>query len=155
MSSRRTSSNTSSDTWLRAVVECLRDVVWVHDIDGTITYCSPAASAELGYSPSELHNTNEADLIHPFDLAARNATLEQLVATNEPQPPVDLRLRNRDGSFGWFEVTDMDLLGDPAVDAIVTTARDISVRKAAAEELIDLSMHDSLTGLPNRMVLTD
>jgi diguanylate cyclase (GGDEF)-like protein/PAS domain S-box-containing protein len=155
MSSRRTSSNTSSDTWLRAVVECLRDVVWVHDIDGTITYCSPAASAVLGYSPSELHNTNEADLIHPFDLAARNATLEQLVATNEPQPPVDMRLRNRDGSFGWFEITDSDLLGDPAVDAIVTTARDISVRKAAAEELIDVSMHDSLTGLPNRMVLTD
>jgi diguanylate cyclase (GGDEF)-like protein len=37
----------------------------------------------------------------------------------------------------------------------VTTARDVSARKAAADELIDLSMHDALTGLPNRMVLMD
>jgi len=140
---------------MRAVVESLRDVVWVHDIDGTVTYCSPATSTVLGYAPEELHGTNEADLIHPFDLGARNAMLEQLVATGEPQPPVDLRLRRLDGSFGWFEITDSDLLGDPAVHAIVTTARDVSARKAAADELIDLSMHDSLTGLPNRMVLMD
>jgi diguanylate cyclase (GGDEF)-like protein/PAS domain S-box-containing protein len=140
---------------MRAVMESLRDVVWVHDVDGTVTYCSPAAATVLGYSPDELQNTNEIDLIHPFDIAARNSVLEQLVATNEPQPPVDLRLRNRDGSFGWFEVTDSDLLDDPAVHSIVTTARDVSVRKAAAEELIDLSMHDSLTGLPNRLVLMD
>ena len=90
---------------MRAVMESLRDVVWVHDVDGTVTYCSPAAATVLGYSPDELQNTNEIDLIHPFDIAARNSVLEQLVATNEPQPPVDLRLRNRDGSFGWFEVT--------------------------------------------------
>jgi diguanylate cyclase (GGDEF)-like protein/PAS domain S-box-containing protein len=140
---------------MRAVMESLRDVVWVHDVDGTVTYCSPAAATVLGYSPGELQDTNEIDLIHPFDIAARNAVLEQLVATNEPQPPIDLRLRNRDGSFGWFEVTDSDLLDDPAVHSIVTTARDVSVRKAAAEELIDLSMHDSLTGLPNRLVLMD
>jgi diguanylate cyclase (GGDEF)-like protein/PAS domain S-box-containing protein len=140
---------------MRAVMESLRDVVWVHDVDGTVTYCSPAAATVLGYSPGELQDTNEIDLIHPFDIAARNTVLEQLVATNEPQPPIDLRLRNRDGSFGWFEVTDSDLLDDPAVHSIVTTARDVSVRKAAAEELIDLSMHDSLTGLPNRLVLMD
>ncbi len=136
-------------------MESLRDVVWVHDVDGTVTYCSPAAGAVLGYSPEELQDKNEVDLFHPFDLAARHAVLEQLVTTNEPQPPVDLRLRKRDGSFGWFEVTDSDLLNDPAVHAIVTTARDINVRKAAAEELIDLSMHDPLTALPNRMVLMD
>ncbi len=148
-------SKASSGAWMQAVIESLRDVVWVHDVDGTVTYCSPAAGAALGYSPAELQDTNEGDLIHPFDLAVRNAVLEQLVATKEPQPPVDLRLRNRDGSFGWFEVTDTDLLDDPAVHAIVTTARDVSVRKAAAEELIDLSMHDALTGLPNRLVLMD
>lgn len=140
---------------MRAVVESLRDVVWVHDLDGTVTYCSPATNTVLGYAPEELHGTNEADLIHPFDLGPRKAMLEQLVATGEPQPPVDLRLRRRDGSFGWFEITDSDLLGDRAVHAIVTTARDVSARKAAADELIDLSMHDSLTGLPNRMVLMD
>jgi PAS domain S-box-containing protein len=155
MGNPRNASNPSNDTWMRAVMESLRDVVWVHDVDGIVTYCSPAAATVLGYSPGELQGTNEIELIHPFDLAARNAVLEQLVATSEPQPPVDLRLRNRDGSFGWFEVTDSDLLDETPVRSIVTIARDVSVRKAAAEELIDLSMHDSLTGLPNRLVLMD
>jgi diguanylate cyclase (GGDEF)-like protein/PAS domain S-box-containing protein len=155
MGNPRSASNPSNDTWMRAVMESLRDVVWVHDVDGIVTYCSPAAATVLGYSPGELQGTNEIELIHPFDLAARNAVLEQLVATSEPQPPLDLRLRNRDGSFGWFEVTDSDLLDETPVRSIVTIARDVSVRKAAAEELIDLSMHDSLTGLPNRLVLMD
>src|SRR5439155_9596423 len=108
-------SDGSDGTWMRAVVESMRDVVWVHDRGGTITYSSPSASVVLGYAAEELLDTNEQDLIHPFDLAARNSALHQLVATQEPQPPVELRLRSRSGVFRWFEVTDANLLDDPAV----------------------------------------
>src|SRR5436305_7923325 len=131
-----TSPPVSSESWLRTVVESLREIVWVHDPDGTVTYCSPSARAALGYSPAELRNTNECDLIHPSDLAIRDAALERLLATNEPQPAVDLRLRKRDGSFTWFEVADTDLVNDPVVHAIVTTGRDVNARKATADVLI-------------------
>ena len=66
---------------MRAVVESLRDVVWVHDHHGNIVYCSSAVSAVLGYAPRELQDMNERELIHPLDRAVRNAMLEQLVAT--------------------------------------------------------------------------
>src|SRR6478735_1955696 len=142
MGNPRIPSEVSSATWMRAVVESMRDVVWVHDRSGTITYSNPSASVILGYAADELQDTNEQDLIHPFDLAARNAALHQLVVTHEPQPPVELRLRSRDGLFRWFEVTDANLLDDPVIRSIVSTARDVSVRKAAADELIDLSLRD-------------
>ena len=100
-------SDGSNATWMRAVVENMRDVVWVHDRSGTITYVSPSASLVLGYAADELQHTNEQDLIHPFDLAARaTPRFVSFVLTHEPQPPVDLRLRSRAGVFRWFEVTE-------------------------------------------------
>ena len=45
MGSPRNTSKPSGDAWTCAVMESLRDVVWVHDVDGTVSYCSPAAGA--------------------------------------------------------------------------------------------------------------
>lgn len=50
----------------------------------------------------------------------------------------------RDGSYGWFEITDAALKHDPVVHAIVTTARDVTVRKESAQNLIDLSLRTRL-----------
>jgi diguanylate cyclase (GGDEF)-like protein/PAS domain S-box-containing protein len=140
---------------MRAVVESLREVIWVHDLDGTMTYCSPSGGVVFGRSPEELHGTNEYELIYPRDRAERRAVVERLRATGAPQPPVDLRLGTRDGSYAWFEVTDSDLLGDPVVRSVVSSAHDVSARNATAKELIDLSLRDALTGLSNRVALMD
>src|SRR5262249_54429004 len=54
-----------------------------------------------------------------------------------------------------FEVAATNLLQHPAVEGIVATCRDITERKAFERELSRLAFSDTLTGLPNRALLTD
>jgi diguanylate cyclase (GGDEF)-like protein/PAS domain S-box-containing protein len=125
----------------------------VRDAEGLLSYCSPAVWASLGYRPEDLEGTNERDLIHPVDLETRDGLVTRLLETDVPQPPAELRIRNQSGEWRWFETIDTNCLGNPAVRGIVTHARDITHRPAGTGKLIEL--HDTLTGLPNRVLLMD
>ena len=146
---------TSSREWFRALAESSRDVVLVRDVDGKLSYCSPAVSTSLGYEPADLEGTNERALIHPVDLAIRDRLIARLLETNIAQPPAELRMRSKSGVWHWFEVIDTNCLDNPSVQGIVTNARDLTERKAAEAALVELSLHDALTGLPNRLLVMD
>ena len=64
-------------------------------------------------------------------------------------------MRTKSGLWRWFETIDTNCLDNASVQGIVTNARDLTERKAAEDELIDLSLHDPLTGLPNRVLVMD
>ena len=133
----------SSGEWFRALAENSRDIVLVRDAEGLLSYCSPAVWASLGYRPEDLEGTNERDLIHPVDLATRDGLVARLLETNVAQPPAELRLRTKSGVWRWFETIDTNCLENPSVRGIVTNARDVTERKAAEVELIELSLHDA------------
>lgn len=151
----RAATDQTSEHWHQALLASMRDIVLVADLDGTLTYCSPAVETALGYLPTELTGTNERELIHVSDLPVHDELITRLVAFEGPQPPIELRFRDRDGGWHWFETTSTQLLDDPMVHGIVTNARNVTARREAAEALIDLSLRDALTGLPNRIALMD
>jgi diguanylate cyclase (GGDEF)-like protein/PAS domain S-box-containing protein len=144
-----------SEAWARALIASSRDVVWVRTVDGVLVYASPAVEATLGYPPEELEGRSERDLIHQADASLRDGSVERLLASDEPQAPLELRVRHRDGSFRWFEMIDTNRIADPAVRGIVTNARDVTSRKTTEDELVQLTFRDPLTGLPNRALLMD
>ena len=148
-------TSSSSQEWFRALAESSRDIVLVRDAEGLLSYCSPAVWTSLGYRPEDLEGTNERELIHPVDLATRDGLIAKLLETDTPQPPAEMRIRNQSGVWRWFETIDTNCLDNPSVRGIVTHARDITARKAAEVELIELTLHDTLTGLPNRLLLMD
>lgn len=139
----------------RALLAGLPELVLVRDGAGVLTYCSPAVERYLGYRADDVEGTREREWIHPSDLEMRNTSIDRLVATGEPQQPLEIRLRHGDGTWRWFETTDADCLGDPDIRGIVTATRDVTNRVAARDELVSVSLHDSLTGLPNRLLVMD
>ena len=148
-------TSTVSRAWFRALAESSRDIVLVRDVEGVLSYCSPTVWTSLAYTPEELQGTNERELIHPVDLVRRDRLIARLLETNVAQPPAELRIRTKSGDWRWFETIDTNCLDDPSVRGIVTNARDITERKATELQLIELSLHDGLTGLANRSLLMD
>ena len=145
----------SGQEWFRALAESSRDIVLVRDVDGLLSYCSPAVWTALGYRPEDLTGTNERDLINPLDRKTREGLIARLLETDAAQPPGELRLRAKRGVWRWFETVDTNCLDNPSVREIVTNARDITDRKAAEAELLELSLYDPLTGLANRLLVMD
>ncbi len=121
---------------------------------GIITYCSPSVAA-LGHEPADLEGSPEHDLIHPSDLAGRDAALCGTAAENPTAPPIELRMRHRDGTWHWFETVQVNRLDDPQIKGIVSNARDVTARKAENAQLREHTMRDPLTGIPNRLALLE
>jgi len=68
---------------------------------------------------------------------------------------MELRCRHGDGTWRWLEVACTNQLDNPFVGGFVLNFRDITERKEVEAELAHQALHDSLTGLPNRALVTD
>jgi len=144
-----------SEKRFRALVHGSTDVVMICAADGTITYEGPTAQSEWGYAAGALLNTPIAALVHPDDQAAWRDFFSQLCGSPGATRSTELRLRNAGGTWAQSEVTLTNMLADPAVSGLVATARDITERKAFEAQLTRQALYDSLTLLPNRVLLRD
>jgi diguanylate cyclase (GGDEF)-like protein len=68
----------------------------------------------------------------------------------------DFRLRTPDGHFIWLALKARPVVGsDGEVARVVGTLTDVTAFKNAEERLLHDSVHDNLTGLPNRTLFLD
>ena len=134
----------------RALVQDSSDVITVGDQTGRISYVSPAADRVMGYAPDDLHGTAYVRWIHPDDLASAESIRASVLIDDGVEHRTELRVRHADGSWRWHEVTIRNLLGNPAVQGIVTSHRDVTERRAIQELLAYDASHDALTGQLNR-----
>jgi two-component system cell cycle sensor histidine kinase/response regulator CckA len=119
------------ESYFRALIENISDVVSILDEDGIVRYESPAIKPVLGYQPEELVGKCSFDLIHPDDLAAGRPRYVRGLGQSGPQGPFEVRARHKDGSWRVMEFVRLNLLDDPAVNGVVITARDITERRGA------------------------
>ncbi|MEU7903451.1 sensor domain-containing diguanylate cyclase [Actinoplanes sp. NPDC049118] len=135
----------------RALVQKSSDVVTVLDPDARLTHVSPAMLHITGWDPDELLGTDRFRLLHADDVPRARATLAEVVAAGDGhERRLEVRSRQRDGSWRWHEITMRNLLGDPAVHGIVSNERDVSDRREHQDQLVHAATHDGLTELPNR-----
>jgi diguanylate cyclase (GGDEF)-like protein/PAS domain S-box-containing protein len=144
-----------SEERFRSLVQNTSDVILIVSEGGRITYQSPAADTAWGYATDELVDQPIAALIHPGDSKAFQEISGQLLLTPRATASTEIRLRTRDGSWRFATVILTNLLHEPGVAGLVATAHDITERKAFEEQLTRQAFHDSLTGLPNRLLFRD
>ena len=132
------------------LAEHTTDLVMRNDLDGTIRHVSPSVHTLLGWLPEQLVGRRAQDFWHPDDLAT-----EPAVDHNGELTTVARRIRNAGGEWVWFECVSRVVTGPEGQPAILSSARDITARRQLEAELAHVAMHDALTGLPNRTLLTE
>ncbi|WP_224997829.1 PAS domain S-box protein [Cesiribacter sp. SM1] len=81
---------------------------------------------QMGYTPEQLVGTSLLDYIHPDDLPVVKESLAKAVSSRNDFVVSNLRFRNAKGEWRWIESTVSNQLHNPAVQAIVTTSRDVT-----------------------------
>ena len=106
--------------------------------DGLITYCSPASEHLLGYQARDLLGrrvTELVRLVHPEDAAKRGRDLLKVLQDPGRTSMFDIRIRHRDGSYRWLNVTATNRTADVAVAGIVLNGHDVTAEHEADDQL--------------------
>jgi diguanylate cyclase (GGDEF)-like protein/PAS domain S-box-containing protein len=123
---------------------------------GILVDANPAFAAMLGRTTDDLYGCSVLDLIHPDDTPATAEAYSELVARRRTMRH-ETRLVRTDGGVVPVQVTSSWVEGTPDGDPphVVAIVEDITERKALEAALVHRSLHDPLTGLPNRILFGD
>jgi PAS domain S-box-containing protein len=121
-------------------------------LDGTVTEVNPALISMLGYKGQDLRGKPLAAIVFEEDTA--DLRLAELSRFDLGTVRADIRCLAKDGRTVWARsVASLvrDARGEPA--SLILTLEDISDQKAQQRALEHQVLHDTLTGLPNRVLL--
>jgi diguanylate cyclase (GGDEF)-like protein/PAS domain S-box-containing protein len=142
----------NGEGWLSAVMKNVADGIVLLDSDGMITCLSHAAEAIFDY-PRDSAIGGSVELLLPPGEEIRPGVLKRLRLASERQL-LELTVRRRSGELTPIEV-EVNSADQHDRRMIVLVVCDLTGRQQTEETLRSLAYHDSLTGLPNRLLFDD
>jgi diguanylate cyclase (GGDEF)-like protein/PAS domain S-box-containing protein len=121
---------------------------------GVIRYANDATFTVTGYSRKDLVGQPFAQLAHP-DFRTLIATYLQPGPDGRSYlPRFEFKLLTKSGEERWVDLNTGPLTFDGR-PALMAVAFDVTEKKRAQQQVMNLAYHDPLTGLPNRRLLQD
>jgi diguanylate cyclase (GGDEF)-like protein/PAS domain S-box-containing protein len=122
---------------------------------GVITACNTALGRLLDRAPQELLGGTFFDVTHPEDLDEARVNCSSMHAGAARIIRHECRFLRPDDSVVWVLVSTSRVPEQPGRPAhLIMHIEDITDRKRLESELSHRALHDPLTGLPNRTLLT-
>lgn len=127
---------------------------WI-DPQGMPIYISPSCERICGYPPERF--LEDCDffqrIIHRDDLPAWK---HYMLADSPADTSLDFRIHHANARIKWVNLVKHNVRGDNgSAMGVRTSMRDVTSRKRMEAQLKHSSLHDPLTGLPNRVLLLD
>ncbi|CAH0300496.1 Cyclic di-GMP phosphodiesterase Gmr [Massilia sp. Bi118] len=110
----------------------------------------------VGFSEIELLQRFFHQVTHPDELDEDKALMRRLVAGETRDARRESRYLCKDGRTVWVALSASTMREAASGQLrLIVAVQDISRRKEAEEALLRMATHDTLTGLPNRLLLQD
>jgi len=146
----------NSSERLAQVIDTVPAMISAADKNGRFLFVNAQQAAMAGLDPTALVGKEVATLFGE-DHGGRSRALDRKVfRTGKPLPSYEEAITDRSGARRVF-LTTKSPLRDHAngVIAVLTSSLEITEHKRAEDHLLHMAQHDSLTGLPNRTLLSD
>ena len=126
-----------SEARFRAVSENAAELIAILDRGGEIEYAYGAAAEITGFTAQELRGMEVFDCIHPDDRREVLATLQE--GRNNPGEilEAEFQFRHKDEQWRSLSVQGRNLVGEPGIDGILISVRDVTQRTQFEQELIE------------------
>ena len=144
----------------QATLNCIADAVICTDMSGNITFFNPIAGDMMGWTLKDAVGRHLNEAFRVVNATTHKAILDPMAkAVSEDHTgklPSNSVLIHRDGHEVFIEDSVAPIHNSEGkVTGAVIVFRDVSAARAQSEQIIHLAEHDSLTGLPNRLLLCD
>jgi PAS domain S-box-containing protein len=123
-----------SESRFRALIEHSLDMLFLADEKGQFTFASPSVTTTLGYSFEEITAMPPLEIVVPAERERAHATLA-LLGRGQVVDRVDFGVLHKDGSRRVISVIANNMLDNPAVNALVIHARDVTSLRKLEEQL--------------------
>lgn len=144
----------ASEARYRTVFQTSLDSISISRVsDGRYIDCNQAFLDVMGFTREEVIGRTSLELniwTHPLD---REKLMEILRQTHHCRD-LEAQFRRKDGEVIWGQMSAsvIEIEGEPCV---LSLSRDISAAKLAEKEIRTLAFYDTLTGLPNRRLVSE
>ena len=154
----RTSALRDSEERYALAVQGANDGLWDWNLKTNQIYFSPRWKAMLGYNEDEIEDSPEEwfSRVHSDDLQRVKVEVAAHLKGHATHFENEHRVLHKDGSYRWMLCRGLAVLdADSLAYRMAGSQTDVTDRKKVEEQLIHDSLHDALTGLPNRVLFLD